>query len=329
VRRIKLTTLSPDWPWARQTPGSRGIWDDAEFIIDQPGAPGDWWVVYDDLPSEEIIQCRPGNTLLITPEPPALKTYNRAFAAQFDWVLTPDRTLIHPHKTHSQQSLPWHVGRLQKGEKSISFSKCYDELKSLPPIAKTKLVSVIASNKTSTPGHRARAAFVQRLRNYYRSGLEIFGWGHNEIADKWDGIAPFRYHIAIENSSTPDYWTEKLSDAFLAGAHPIYHGCPNIHNYFPPDSLSLIDINAPEAAMQKIDYVLRTDPFDASKIQKARDLILDKYNLFPMLAGLCRVDESKGPVEKTLRPSSFFHRQPSLLSRLIGKLGRLNSAQQK
>ncbi len=307
--------MSPSWPWARQTPGGQGIWGDAQFIIDQPGAPADWWVVYDDLQAEEKIDLGSGQSILVTPEPPALKQTNSDFAAQFDRVITSDRQLAHPHKTYSHQALPWHVGRLQEKECDLSFSKNYDELKALGPIAKPKLISVIASNKSSTPGHRARAAFVQRLREHFGARIEIFGWGHREIGDKWDGIAPFRYHIAIENSYVPDYWTEKLADAFLAGAHPIYHGCPNILDFFPAETLSVIDINQPYSAIESIEAILRNDPFDPLKIAKARNLVLDRHNLFPLLAGLCAAEPGTQPRQITLRPASAFYKKPSLLSR--------------
>ena len=49
------------------------------------------------------------------------------------------------------------------------------------------------------------------------------------------------FHIAIENVSRDDYFTEKLLDCFLTRTVPIYWGCPNISNYF--DAEGIIHIN--------------------------------------------------------------------------------------
>jgi hypothetical protein len=300
VSRIKLTTMCPDWPWARQTPGGQGQWGDAEFIIDQHGTDADWWFVYDDMPAEEATRICSGAAVLITPEPPALKKYPQKYLEQFDWVITSDRGIDHQGRVLRQQGLPWHVGRTQTAGRNISFSKDYDELKSLWPIPKTKLISAIASDKRHTPGHRARCDFVERLKRYFGESLDVFGWGGREIPDKWDGIASYRYHIAIENSAQADYWTEKLSDAYLAGAFPIYFGAPNIADYFPADSIRTIEINDPQGGIRQIEEILRTDPFDPEKLKVCRDLVLDKYNLFALMADFIS-DKGSGQMGATTR----------------------------
>ncbi len=305
--RIKFTSLSPEWPWARYSPGGLGRWDDAQFICEEHGAPGDWWVVFDDLPAEETAQIPAGQTLLITPEPPTFKTYKKDFAAQFDWVLTSHRQLDHPGKVYGFQAMPWFVGHKYEAGRYVSFSKDHDQLKPLWPIPKTKLVSVIASDKTFTAGHRARRDFVLRLQNHFGGRLEVFGRGGREIPDKWDGIASFRYHIAIENSATPDYWTEKVTDAFLAGAFPIYHGAPNIHDYFPKESLAIIDINDPKKALEQIEQILACDDINIDALKKARDLVLEKYSPFPTITNFCAArTKTVASISKTLRPSSAF-----------------------
>lgn len=326
MRRILLTTLSPEWDWAQQTPCGAGIWNGAQFILNGALETGgsaalDWWVVYDDLPQEANIEVTRGQTVLVTPEPPALKQYSEEFAAQFDWVITADRELKHPRKVYMQQGLPWHVGRRQKAGRNLGFSKSYDELTAAQPPKGQELVSVIASDKAHTPGHRARRDFVRLLEKHFGECLAVFGWGGREIEDKWDGIAPYRYHIAIENSATPDYWTEKLADAFLAGAFPIYYGCPNIGEYFPNNSLARIDINDPTQAMATIEDVLREDSFNAEKIAQARDLVLHYYSLFPLLENFCATREKSGPRElKTLRPARAFFKEPTLLERAARRL---------
>ncbi|MBK9590965.1 MAG: hypothetical protein IPO32_05465 [Crocinitomicaceae bacterium] len=62
--------------------------------------------------------------------------------------------------------------------------------------------------------------------------FDLFGRGFNPIEGKLEGLAEFKYSIAIENYSGPDYWTEKIQDAYLSWCMPIYYGCPNLEKYF-------------------------------------------------------------------------------------------------
>lgn len=42
------------------------------------------------------------------------------------------------------------------------------------------------------------------------------------------------FHIAIENTSIENFFTEKLIDCFQTKTVPIYYGCPNIGDFFNP-----------------------------------------------------------------------------------------------
>jgi hypothetical protein len=42
------------------------------------------------------------------------------------------------------------------------------------------------------------------------------------------------FHLAMENTSSPNYFTEKLLDCFLLKVVPVYWGCDNVSNYFDP-----------------------------------------------------------------------------------------------
>ena len=75
-----------------------------------------------------------------------------------------------------------------------------------------------------------------RLREHFGDRLDVFGRGINDFADKEEALAPYRYHISLENSSDKDYWTEKISDPLLTLTYPIYHGCENLEDYLPGDA---------------------------------------------------------------------------------------------
>ena len=124
------------------------------------------------------------------------------------------------------------------------------------------------------------------LQDHFGSSIDVFGRGIRDIEDKWDAIAEYKYHIAIENSSYDDYWTEKLSDCYLAGAYPFYYGCPNLYEYFPLGSFTKIDIDEPEKAISTIESVINSNTYEASTqaLSSAKNLVLDKHNLFAMLS---------------------------------------------
>lgn len=280
---VKLTC--PDWPIARQTPRQQGTWGNYTFILDQEKKDCDYWVVFEGLPKGETAYCPRENTILITAEPPTLKQYRPEFLRQFALVITCRADLKHPRTIIDQPGLPWHVGRRQKNHVNLSWSKDYDELSATAHYEKKKELSVISSTKTFSDGHRLRLAFVNTLQNHFGDRIDVFGRGIREIEDKWDALAPYKYHIAIENCAVNDYWTEKISDPFLAGCHPIYAGCPNIEKYFSPKAFTKIDLLQPQKAIGIIEDCLESKRYEQSlkEIQESRDAVLNRYNIFPMI----------------------------------------------
>lgn len=290
---IKISTALVDWPFLRQTPMESGEWMEYKFFVDNNEIKEcDYWFIYEGLHKKESVKCPPENIYFITGEPPSIKSYNQKFLQQFSTVITSHQAIRHKDIIIQQQSLPWFVGRKVINEKNISFSHNYDELKNISKFHKTKLISLIVSNKDITSGHRKRLEFVEKIREHFGSHIDVFGRGIQSIEDKWDAIAPYKYHIVLENSIYPHYWTEKLSDTYLGGAYPFYYGDPKIHEYFPSNALTTIDINSPILAIKKIEEALKNNQYEKSieQIANARILVLDEYNLFP---SICNIIEKK------------------------------------
>ena len=289
--KIKLSNPIYNFPLIRQTPNEKGIWGDCVFYINQEVKQCDFWVVYDGLKYREKTRCPQENTILITGEPPSIKTYNNKFVNQFSTVITCQSDIKHPNKIETQQALAWLVGIRRKGRIiKENYSKNYDELKSTPLPKKTKLLSAVISNKQYTPGHRLRLDFINKIKEYFKNDIDIFGTGINEIEDKWDALAPYKYHLAIENSFIKNYWTEKLADSFLAGTYPFYFGCPNIKEYFSSGGFSNIDINDIEGSIKIIKDAVQKDIYaiNLPSLIKNKTLILDKYNLFPIVTEIIK-----------------------------------------
>jgi len=284
---INIKLSLPSWPIIRQTPGQKGVWGECKFFSNTDIDRCDYWFVLEGLyTKKDSTICPKEHTVLITGEPPTLKTYKSEFLHQFAAVITSDVKIDHPNPIFQQSGLPWHVGIRQKDHVNIEFSKNYDELKAMTSIPKTKLLSVVSSSKQMSEGHWKRYEFAKRLKSHFGNKIDLFGRGLNEVEDKWDALATYKYHVAMENSTVNDYWTEKLSDAFLAGCHPIYHGCPNIDRYFDLSSLTTIDINQPDKVIAVIEACIEQKKYESSerKIWEAREKVLDTYNLFALIA---------------------------------------------
>lgn len=311
--KIKLSTQFPNWPLFRQTPGSKGIWEDCQFFVNQDIEECDYWVVCGGLLNPEKAICLQKNTIFITWEPPSVHKYDKHFLNQFATIITCHRDIKHPCIIHTQQGLPWMIGGKFLGDGwDEKFSKDYDELKSIEKYNKNKLISVIVSSKSYTKGHIKRLQFVKRLKAYFGDKLDVFGVGNQKIEDKWDAIAQYKYHIVIENSSINDYWTEKLSDAFLGGAYPFYYGCPNLSDYFSKDCFTFIDIDYFDKSVALIEDIIKNQRYEKSivKIAEAKNLILDKYNLFSLICNYCNSNTlSSSYINIILKPEYDFNQK--------------------
>lgn len=285
--KVKISTRFYHEPLIRQTPGLQGVWRKCRFIVDRDIKECDYWVVYDGLSAEESTLCPPGNTILITLEPPSVFCYAPEFIRQFATVITfPGHNFSHPHIIY-YPVFNWYVGReiIDIKARLNKVNLDYDDFKRMRVPRKNRQISVICSNKAFTADHRKRLAFVEKLVEHFGSGIDWFGFNINPIKDKWDAIRDYKYHIALENSSYSHYWTEKIADCFLAAAYPFYYGCPNIGDYFPPGSYCPIDIGDAPKAISLIEECLAEDRYEKNldKIWAARSLVLDHYNIFAVI----------------------------------------------
>lgn len=285
--KAAFVTLHANWPWKRQLPAGRCTFDGVEFFT--PVNEADAVFVYDALPEGKLSLKRGVPVLFLASEPENVKRYNPAFLAQFDAVLTSDRKTQHPKRLFVHTGLPWHVGSMAEGGKLLDTPMTFEEFETYEP-RKTRLVSVVSSNKAFTPEHRARLAFVAKLKAALGDQVEVFGRGITDFADKRDVLDAYRYHIALENSSIEDYWSEKLADPYLTLTFPIYHGCPNISDYFPEQALQPINIYEPDEAIEIIRQVIASDLAEQRRehLLEARRRVMHEHNVFGLLAKVAR-----------------------------------------
>ena len=119
-----------------------------------------------------------------------------------------------------------------------------------PPIrydktfVKTKIMSIVVSDKISAPGHRYRHALVENIlknnlpidiygkgANYYSSISGACAWIKGEFND----VEPYHdycFTICIENYGSNDYISEKFMNPIMSKCMPIYIGAKNVSSYF-------------------------------------------------------------------------------------------------
>lgn len=105
-------------------------------------------------------------------------------------------------------------------------------------------VSMLVSAQLVVNGHYLRRKLWDRRneistpRRFYISHRlkEIQPEGYVLEAKK-EPMFDTQFHLAIENSSTKNYFTEKIIDCFQTRTVPIYYGATNIHRFFNPKGM--------------------------------------------------------------------------------------------
>lgn len=303
----KLTDI-----FLRQTPGRLGKWSGLQFFINSDIKDCDWWFICHSsgITKKETVLCDPDKIIYFSMEPYEFDN-PLEFIKQFKKLVLCDRAII-GHNVKYFNPITWWVGIEVKFNGGHLFSNIikqdYDSLTQMKCGEKINKISVICSNKNIFPGHKKRVDFLERLKNHPISKyIDFYGAGFAPVLDKMDAILPYKYHLVMENSVVDDYWSEKLGDSFLGFSLPIYHGCPNLDKYFSDDSFISINIDNFEEAIQIIEGLVKNDVFADrfDKIIESRDLILNNYNIFEVMAKIAN-DKTENKILCTIFPIDHF-----------------------
>ena len=250
--------------WASHFPGGQLDQGDIRFVFGGSGE-SDVVIALGYSKTDVRVKVRPGGVWAWHMEPHLPRPYSSCFDLVFSHLDRPDEKRF----ITAPPVLDWWVG------------KPYDELVAMAPMTKTRDMSAIASMRAHIDGHRKRLEFIERVQEELPE-VDLFGRGRpNALGDKWEGLAPYKYTLAIENSSMPHYWTEKISDAFLAYSVPLYFGAPNIGDYFPEGSYIWLPMDEPDRAIDVIRQTLATDNYEnrLDALVDARKTLLNKHSL--------------------------------------------------
>lgn len=258
------------------SPQGSCIWDEFEFFHNETSGQFDFWVILDQLEVTTKLTIPHGNIFFITMEErDVVKGYHDKYLNQFDNILT-SRDDINAHNIiNTHYFTKWHVNK--------SYDELFASLNSTIP--KSRDLSAIISSRVQYGQHKKRYAFINKLKGHFKNDLDWFSKNENPIQDKWDGLAPYKYSIAIENSSYSNYFTEKLIDVVLAETIPFYWGAPNINEFFPHELIIKVELDDFLETIDIINNSFANNVYDdlVPLLKESKRKILQEYQFYPWL----------------------------------------------
>jgi hypothetical protein len=182
----------------------------------------------------------------------------------------------------------------------------YDYLSALELSPKEKQLCCIATYQTHNTMYNQRVNFLQALCKtntpidiygrpeerykadallvpYYRGSLG-FNKPNGLLAEHLVGkevVGDYKYSLELDVGPTKNYFSERFYDALLLWTKPIYFGSNNIHEFIPREAFNYVNIYD----LSQVSEVHRmvTEEINYKAIAEARDLLLNKYQLWPYI----------------------------------------------
>jgi hypothetical protein len=151
---------------------------------------------------------------------------------------------------------------------------CWIKLEDQSIYEKNKLVSIIASGKDWTSGHKVRLEVVSK----FYDKMDVYG-SRNPISYKLTGLKDYAFSLVVENTKKDYYFSEKLIDCFMTGTIPIYWGCPSIDKFFNINGMILFNtIDELPKILDEISFDKYIEMKDAieENFEKAKTYILSE-----------------------------------------------------
>ena len=294
--------------WFRQTPDGDGHWEQAQFVLADEDGAADWLVVFDDLTAPLRTRVPWSRRMVFLSEPPHMKRYALRYLNQFGVVVgpVPVGRGYRGRVVMQQPALPWYYGVNWKTGTALGW----DAMGRHP--VKSRRISVVASAKDWRPLYRERRRFVEKLKQALGAELDEFGHGVRPVDDKAEAIAPYRYHVVLENNKVDRFWTEKLADAYLGEAFPIYSGGGELDRDFDPASFATIDVSDSDRAVAAVRGILAADPAAHAQplLQAMHERVMKEHNVFAICERIIRdvgsEEQARLREPVTIHPSQKF-----------------------
>lgn len=263
----------------------------------------DYWIIINRPP--ENSHYIPDRTLVFMMEPYTVidkdGRMNNENSYFTDWYrnkgLSEENFMYFCDHSKARNNLEWHL------------SHSIDELDNLI-IEKSPLyekdISTIVSSQYSMEGHKLRIDFCKYMEDNYKEGkLYVYGRdnkycfknykGQLPWLEKEEGIFPYKYTFAAENTSYDNYITEKLIDCILGESLCFYWGSSNVEEYH--DSRAFINLTPIIAskgfkgALELIEKYIENNEWEKriKYIREEKRTIIHTQNLFSRIENIIKV----------------------------------------
>lgn len=161
----------------------------------------------------------------------------------------------------------------------------YDYLCKLEKPPKSDKTVYILSDASGGYGRSRRKDFASVLE---QKGVDVYGrikgvgkgeLGENTRDGYWFGkeslLCDAKYSVEVDVGPCRNYFSERVFDSVLMWCKPLYWGGTNVEKYLPSGSFQYIDIYGDGSD------VINPEPVDYDAIAEARQLLLNKYQLWP------------------------------------------------
>ncbi len=267
--------------------GEAGDWFSSEWLMvqDNPYA-----CFYTDIPREKRI--------LFLTEPPEIRDYSKymQYLEQFGVII-------------SMYNIPGYSGRVILSNPHIGWTTgIFGEMKTIgkalnyPVPDKNRTISIVSSLKHKTQQQRKRVAFMREMEREFAGVVDCYGREFNPVDDKLKAIAPYKYHVVIENSKHKYYWTEKLADAWACWSLPIYCGDPSILEQVPDrKGIEIIDVDDFAGSVRKIHEIIDGDIYSSriDAIRTCREWVMKACNRYDIVCDIVDNADINTPKLKT------------------------------
>ena len=213
----------------------------------------------------------------IVPEDYEMFKNNPGLEDEFDAIFTYDANILDTvdnARFFPHYASPWY-GIAQGG--GALDEKAFEK--------KSRNVSIVSSDKRMCPHHDYRIDLAFKCRN---EGLaDTFGtFDGGRMIKIAEALADYRYSIVVENDISPYFFTQKITDCFLAMTIPVYFGATKIGDFFNEDGIIRIkpgdDLRKVLAACTEREYESRLPAVvdNYNRVQQYRNMWDWLYNKY-------------------------------------------------
>jgi len=117
---------------------------------------------------------------------------------------------------------------------------------------------MVSSNRTSCELHNFRIHLANHLSK--TNIVDCFGTFNGGPRIKIaESLTSYRYSIAVENSISPYWFTEKILNCFASMTIPIYFGASDIGRFFNTDGIVSLSVDDPETVEKALKVCTRDE----------------------------------------------------------------------